>query len=93
MGSITDNESGGRYSYRMSKVALNAAGKSLSIDLQSHDIAVILIHPGWVRTDIGGQNATTTPEAAAHGIMDLINDTHYSTLLCIKKVIHCRGNA
>ena len=74
MGSITDNDSGGRYSYRMSKAALNAAGKSLSIDLKDRDIAVIMIHPGWVQTEMGGPNATTKPEAAARGIIDRVNE-------------------
>jgi NAD(P)-dependent dehydrogenase (short-subunit alcohol dehydrogenase family) len=50
MGSIDDNGSGGSYGYRMSKVALNIAGKSLAIDLKPHGIAVALLHPGLVRT-------------------------------------------
>ena len=50
MGSIEDNSSGGSYGYRMSKVALNMAGKSLAIDLQSRGIAVAILHPGLVRT-------------------------------------------
>ena len=55
MGSIADNDSGGSYAYRMSKAALNAAGKSLSIDLKPLVIAVAILHPGWVRTDMTGQ--------------------------------------
>lgn len=54
MGSIGDNEQGGGYGYRMSKAALNAAGKSLSIDLKQHGIAVGILHPGHVATDMGG---------------------------------------
>ncbi|HEC75336.1 MAG TPA: SDR family oxidoreductase, partial [Methylophaga aminisulfidivorans] len=54
MGSIDDNDSGGSYAYRMSKSAVNAAGKSLSIDLKPRGIAVALLHPGWVRTDMTG---------------------------------------
>ncbi|MCO7224178.1 SDR family oxidoreductase [Pleionea sp. CnH1-48] len=50
MGSIEDNGSGGSYGYRMSKTALNAAGKSLAIDLAEQKIAVALLHPGYVRT-------------------------------------------
>ena len=50
MGSIADNDSGGAYGYRMSKAAVNAAGKSLALDLRARDIAVALLHPGWVRT-------------------------------------------
>ena len=50
MGSIDDNSSGGSYGYRMSKVALNIAGKSLAVDLRSKGIAVAILHPGLVRT-------------------------------------------
>lgn len=50
MGSIDDNSSGGSYGYRMSKVALNMAGKSLAIDLHPRGIAVAILHPGLVRT-------------------------------------------
>jgi NAD(P)-dependent dehydrogenase (short-subunit alcohol dehydrogenase family) len=50
MGSIADNSSGGYYGYRMSKAALNAAAKSLSLDLKPRGIAVALLHPGYVQT-------------------------------------------
>lgn len=50
MGSIADNTSGGYYGYRMSKAALNAAAKSLSLDLKSRGIAVAILHPGYVQT-------------------------------------------
>ena len=56
MGSIDDNDSGGSYAYRMSKSAVNAAGKSLSIDLKPKGIAVGILHPGYVRTDMTGHN-------------------------------------
>ncbi len=54
MGSIEDNISGGSYGYRMSKVALSMAGKSLAIDLKSRDIAVAILHPGLVSTRMTG---------------------------------------
>ncbi len=54
MGSIDDNSSGGAYGYRMSKVALCMAGKSLAIDLRPRGIAVALLHPGLVRTRMTG---------------------------------------
>jgi NAD(P)-dependent dehydrogenase (short-subunit alcohol dehydrogenase family) len=67
MGSIEDNESGGRYGYRMSKCALNSAAKSLSVDLKPRDIAVAILHPGLVGTDmIGGHGDVTPDQAAAH---------------------------
>jgi NAD(P)-dependent dehydrogenase (short-subunit alcohol dehydrogenase family) len=50
MGSIADNTSGGFYGYRMSKAALNAGAKSLSLDLQGRGISVAILHPGYVQT-------------------------------------------
>ncbi|MAY80783.1 MAG: short-chain dehydrogenase [Deltaproteobacteria bacterium] len=65
MGSITDNTSGSRYGYRMSKAAVNIAGVSLARDLAERGIAVALLHPGYVRTDMtGGQGLVDTDEAA-----------------------------
>ncbi len=65
MGSIADNDSGGAYGYRMSKAAVNAVGKSLSIDLGGEGIAVVLLHPGWVRTEMTrGSGLIDAPEAA-----------------------------
>ncbi|MEZ4385941.1 MAG: SDR family oxidoreductase [Nannocystaceae bacterium] len=66
MGSLSDNTSGGAYGYRMSKAAVNAAGVSLARDLAGAGIAVALLHPGWVRTDMtGGRGLIDPPEAAA----------------------------
>lgn len=65
MGSIADNGSGGYYGYRMSKAALNAAGRSLAHDLAPRGIAVALLHPGFVRTDMtGGRGDVEASEAA-----------------------------
>ncbi len=60
MGSIADNSSGGVYAYRMSKAALNMAGRNLMMELQGDGIAVFLMHPGWVQTDMGGAAAPLT---------------------------------
>lgn len=57
MGSMADNGSGGSILYRSSKAALNAAMKSISLDIRHEDIAVLILHPGWVKTDMGGMNA------------------------------------
>lgn len=57
MGSIADNTSGRGYIYRTSKAALNAAMKSLAVDLAPRGIAVAVLHPGWVKTDMGGPDA------------------------------------
>ena len=69
MGSIADNDSGGSYGYRMSKAAVNAAGKSLSIDLKPQGIAVAILHPGWVRTDMTGHNGLIETEESASGLL------------------------
>jgi NAD(P)-dependent dehydrogenase (short-subunit alcohol dehydrogenase family) len=74
MGSIDDNSSGGSYGYRMSKVALNMAGKSLAIDLQSRGIAVAILHPGLVRTRMIDFNPQgITPEEAVRGLLARID--------------------
>lgn len=74
MGSITDNNSGQRYSYRSSKAALNAAAKSLALDLEADGIAVGILHPGWVQTDMGGQNAWITPEQSVAQMRERIEN-------------------
>ena len=73
MGSISDNSGGGRYGYRMSKAALNVAGKSLSIDLKPNNISVAMIHPGWVQTDMGGENALISANESVTGTMKVIS--------------------
>lgn len=73
MGSIGDNSSGGSYMYRSSKAALNAALKSLSIDLSSQGITVLALHPGWVLTDMGGHNALIDTETSVNGMKSIID--------------------
>jgi len=73
LGSIADNKSGGSYGYRMSKAALNAAGKSLAIDLKDRNIAVALLHPGWVSTEMVNYNGLIEPEESAAGLMQRID--------------------
>lgn len=64
MGSMGDNSSGGSYGYRMSKAAVNAAGVSLARDLEPRGIAVGLLHPGMVATDMTGGQGISTEESA-----------------------------
>lgn len=72
MGSIADNGSGGYYGYRMSKAAVNAAGMSLARDLKSRGVAVALIHPGMVATEMTGRHGIP-PEEAARGVLARID--------------------
>ncbi|MCB9570344.1 MAG: SDR family oxidoreductase [Myxococcales bacterium] len=73
MGSLSDNSSGGSYGYRMSKAAVNAAGVSLARDLHGEGIAVALIHPGWVRTEMTQGRGLADPPEAAAGILARID--------------------
>jgi NAD(P)-dependent dehydrogenase (short-subunit alcohol dehydrogenase family) len=72
MGSIADNGSGAYYGYRMSKAALNAAGKSLAHDLKARGVAVALLHPGMVRTDMTGGHGNLGPDEAAAQLIQRI---------------------
>jgi NAD(P)-dependent dehydrogenase (short-subunit alcohol dehydrogenase family) len=72
MGSIRENGSGAAYGYRGSKAALNAIGKSLSVDLKDRGIVVLILHPGWVKTDMGGPNGQLTVQESVSGQLDLI---------------------
>ena len=71
MGSIAENTSGGSYIYRSSKAALNSVMKSLSIDLRGKEIIVVVVHPGWVRTDMGGSGATLDVHDAVAAMREL----------------------
>lgn len=73
MGSIEDNSSGGRYGYRMSKAAVNMAGRSLAHDLRSSDIAVAILHPGFVRTEMTGHTGLMDPPESAAGLIARID--------------------
>jgi NAD(P)-dependent dehydrogenase (short-subunit alcohol dehydrogenase family) len=73
MGSIADNTSGGAYVYRASKAALNAVGMSLARDLAARGITVVLFHPGWVKTDMGGAGAPIAPKDSIAGMRRLID--------------------
>ena len=72
MGSLADNRTGGSILYRSSKAALNMAMKTLSVDLRRRGIGVLLLHPGWVRTDMGGPNAITLPKESIAGMIKVM---------------------
>ena len=69
MGSMTDNSSGGSYAYRMSKAALNMATRNLAHDLGHEGFVVVTIHPGWVRTDMGGGAAPLSVSPATEDVL------------------------
>jgi NAD(P)-dependent dehydrogenase (short-subunit alcohol dehydrogenase family) len=74
MGSIDDNTSGGRYGYRMSKAAVNMAGRSLAKDLEEAGVAVTILHPGFVRTDMTGHQGLVDPPESAAGLIARIDE-------------------
>ena len=75
LGSIGDNTSGGMYIYRSSKTGLNQVVKSLSVDLKSKGITVVSLHPGWVKTDMGGPNAPVSIDKSIEGMIKVIDRT------------------
>ena len=79
MGSIDDNTSGGRYGYRMSKAAVNMAGRSLAHDLKNAGVAVVILHPGFVRTDMTGHQGLVDPAESAVGLIARIDELSLET--------------
>ena len=74
MGSIDDNNGGGSYVYRSSKAALNAVVKSIAVDLGGTGFDVAVLHPGWVRTDMGGPNGLIDTETSVVGMISVIDN-------------------
>ncbi|OHC78806.1 MAG: short-chain dehydrogenase [Rhodospirillales bacterium RIFCSPLOWO2_01_FULL_65_14] len=72
MGSIAGNDTGGAYIYRSSKAAVNMVMKSLAVDLKGKGIVVAVLHPGWVRTDMGGPNAAIEARESVAGMRAVI---------------------
>ena len=79
MGSIGDNTSGSRYGYRMSKAAVNIAGVSLARDLADRKIAVAILHPGFVRTDMTGHQGLCDPPESAAGLIARMDELSLAT--------------
>lgn len=73
MGSMTDNGSGGYYGYRASKAAVNAIGKSLAVDLKPRGVAVFLMHPGYVSTEMVGGHGDITPAQSAERLVSVVD--------------------
>lgn len=74
MGSVADNTSGGYYGYRASKAAVNAIGKSLAVDLGKRGVAVVLLHPGYVATDMVGGTGDIQPDDAAAQLVQRLDE-------------------
>jgi NAD(P)-dependent dehydrogenase (short-subunit alcohol dehydrogenase family) len=89
MGSMADNTSGGYYGYRMSKAAMNAAGRSLAHDLASVGVAVVMLHPGFVQTPMTGGRGDVDPATAARGLLARIDEL---TLASSGRFLHANGS-
>lgn len=79
MGSIADNTSGGAYGYRMSKAALNMAAMSMSHDLRRRQIAVAVLHPGFVKTGMTRGAGNVDPATSAAGLAARIDELTLET--------------
>lgn len=73
MGSIADNSSGGYYSYRASKAALNMLNSCIALDLANQKIVSIVMSPGWVQTDMGGQGAILDVETSTASMINVVD--------------------
>jgi NAD(P)-dependent dehydrogenase (short-subunit alcohol dehydrogenase family) len=78
MGSVADNTSGGRYGYRMSKAALNIAGVSLAHDLKPQEVAVALLHPGYVQTEMVNNTGDISPAVSVERLIQRIDGLNMS---------------
>jgi NAD(P)-dependent dehydrogenase (short-subunit alcohol dehydrogenase family) len=72
MGSIAEG-AGGAYVYRASKAAVNAAMHNLALDLKADGVTVIVLHPGWVKTDMGGASAAVEVADSGAGLKQAID--------------------
>jgi NAD(P)-dependent dehydrogenase (short-subunit alcohol dehydrogenase family) len=79
MGSIEDCMSGKSYAYRASKTALNMFTTSMKNELIERNISLLLIHPGWVETDMGGPRAPVSPEESVRGILERVEEQTLAT--------------
>jgi NAD(P)-dependent dehydrogenase (short-subunit alcohol dehydrogenase family) len=88
MGSIGDNDSGGRYGYRASKAAFNAFGRSLAIDLKGRGIAVAQLHPGFVKTRMVNFGGILSTEESVAGLVERIENLNLQNT---GSFWHCNG--
>ncbi len=74
LGSISLFQGGGYYAYNSSKAALNMVGHGIAAELKSEGIVTLLLHPGWVQTDMGGANAPLKPKQSIEGLRRVIGN-------------------
>lgn len=79
MASMKDADSGNYHAYRTSKAALNMVMRLMSVDLEERGITTFSVHPGWVRTDMGGPQAAISPEESVAGIRKIITNAGSET--------------
>ena len=72
MGSLTENTEGGYYGYRASKAALNMIHRCLAAELAGQGFVSVVVHPGWVRTAMGGNHAPVSPAESVRGLLGVI---------------------
>lgn len=88
LGSITNANGGSSYGYRASKAALNMLNKHLSVELKDEDFTCLVLHPGWVKTRMGGEQAPLTPPESISGMLKVIEnakpETHNGAFLDYK---------
>lgn len=82
LGSVSLNRGGGWSSYRASKAALNTLARSFAGQHKEADWGVVLMHPGWVRTDLGGRRATLDVETSARGMVGVL-EAHLGQRGCV----------
>lgn len=78
MASIDDCQSGKSYAYRASKTALNMFSISMKNELEALGASLVILHPGWVETDMGGPNAPLTPQESVRGIVARLSEQDMS---------------
>jgi NAD(P)-dependent dehydrogenase (short-subunit alcohol dehydrogenase family) len=73
LGSLTRKQDKGRLDYCASKAALNMYTRGLAATFRPKEVITVMVHPGWVQTDMGGQSAAITPDQSAKGIIEVID--------------------